>query len=78
LDAFLSFLVELNVILAWHGLWTILDNWKAEQNHSHEFTGKVMYPKYYKNSNESCTCAVFGCQALLKISAILNILTPGP
>ena len=39
LDAFLSFFVEFNVILAWHGLWTILDIWQAEQKHSNEYTG---------------------------------------
>ena len=26
-----------------------------------------MYPKYYKNSNESCTFAVFGCQGITEI-----------
>ena len=74
LDAFLSFFVELNVILAWHGLWTILDIWKAEENHSHEFTGKVIYPKYIlsKNKMNLALLLFLAVRTLLKISAILN------
>ena len=32
---------------------------------------KVIYPKYYKNSNESCIKADWAVRAALKISAIL-------
>merc|ERR1712051_406464 len=43
LDAFLSFFVEFNVILAWHGLWTISDIWQAEQKHSNEYTAWISF-----------------------------------
>ena len=40
-----------------------------------ETPAKIIYPKYYKNSNESCTFVVFGqigpVRVVLKSSAIL-------
>ena len=42
-DALLSFLVELNVVLSWHGLWSILDIWAEKQKHSHEKTAWISF-----------------------------------
>merc|ERR1711962_651678 len=40
-DAILSFIVEFNVILAWHGLWTIMDLWAEDYEFSHNYTAWI-------------------------------------